>query len=676
MDSTSITTNTANTSCSGTFQVSSNNFSSCVQMTASSPYTSDYETFTVDPSDNLSNNTTFKIRVTTGVKDPSGNSMSSDNTTETGFTTQAGAPPTAPIVSGTTPTNSTTPTWSWSPGGGGNGTYRYKLDSIDLTSGATETTSTSYTPGSGISEASHTLYVQERDAAGNWSSSGSRTIVIDTTAPAITGTTVASNNASIAVTFSEAVYNTSGGSGALEASDFTLTLLGGTATLSSATPSSISSSSNTYTLGLSLSGTTNGSETITVVPSSSTAIYDAVGNAASTSQSNNTVTLNDKTAPTLSSVGIASNNSTTTLAKASNVVTLTFTASETIATPVVTFLSEGDAITDTSVTYVNTSGTTWTAAYTANASDTDGSVTYSIAFSDSAGNAGTAVTSGSGSVTFDKTAPTVSSVSTTADNQSLVSITDNITVTFSEAMEPSYITTTTSDYTCRNETIKVSSDNFSTCVRMSSEPVSSNSNRTFTLDPVDNLTIGSTYITRVTTGVKDTAGNALSSQYDNSTGFTLVDFTAPTISSVSTTAENQSSVSITDNITVTFSEAMDTTSVTTNTDNTSCYGTLGVSSDNFSSCVQMSSAPASSSDNMTFTLNPSDNLTVGTTYLTRVTTGVKDASGNAMSSQYDNSTGFTTASSNSTSLRLNIDFGAAHSDVSSSYAGAANQSGT
>ena len=52
-----------------------------------------------------------------------------------------------------------------------------------------------------------------------------------------------------------------------------------------------------------LSGTANGSETITVVPSSSTAIYDGSDNAASTSQSNNTVSLNseDSSAPTLSS---------------------------------------------------------------------------------------------------------------------------------------------------------------------------------------------------------------------------------------------------------------------------------------------------------------------------------------------------------------------------------------
>ena len=151
---------------------------------------------------------------------------------------------------------------------------------------------------------------------------------------------------------------------------------------------------------------------------------------------------------------------------------------------------------------------------------------------------------------------------------------------------------------------------------------------------------------------------------------TVPDNTPPTVATVSTTADNQSSISITDNITVTFSESMDRTSVTTNTDNTSCYGTLGLSSDNFSSCVRMSSEPASSNSNMTFTLDPSDNLTVGTTYLTRVTTGVKDASGNAMSSQYDNSTGFTTA------LRLNIDFGAERPDVPSGYAGAANQSGT
>jgi hypothetical protein len=100
-------------------------------------------------------------------------------------------PPAAPAVSGTTPTNTTTPTWSWTTGGGGNGIYRYKLDSSDLTTGATTTTGTSYTAPA-QADGSHTLYVQERDAAGNWSASGSFTIVIDLTpptTPAVSGTT-------------------------------------------------------------------------------------------------------------------------------------------------------------------------------------------------------------------------------------------------------------------------------------------------------------------------------------------------------------------------------------------------------------------------------------------------------------------------------------------------------
>jgi len=270
----------------------------------------------------------------------------------------------------------------------------------------------------------------------------------------------------------------------------------------------------------------------------------------------------------------------------------------------------------------------------------------------------TTSTSDNTTTSTDTTAPTVSSVSTTADNQSSVSTTDNIIVTFSEAMDTTYVITSTSDTNCAG-TIMVSSssDNFSTCVRMSSSPASSNSNKTFTLEPYGYLTVSTTYLTRVTTGVKDTAGNAMSSEYETSSGFTTDNTsTEPTVSSVSTTADNQSLVSITDNITVTFSEAMDTTYVTTNTSDTYCSGTIRVSSssDNFSTgnCVKMSSAPASSNSNKTFTLDPYDNLTRLTTYLTRVTTGVKDTAGNAMGSQYETSSGFTT--DNISTARLTV----------------------
>lgn len=83
-----------------------------------------------------------------------------------------------PVVSGISPTFDMTPTWTWTSGGGGSGTYRYKLDDSDLTSGATETTNTSYTPSSPLSLGNHILYVQESNDYPEWSSSGSYTIEV------------------------------------------------------------------------------------------------------------------------------------------------------------------------------------------------------------------------------------------------------------------------------------------------------------------------------------------------------------------------------------------------------------------------------------------------------------------------------------------------------------------
>jgi hypothetical protein len=87
--------------------------------------------------------------------------------------------PTAPNVIGATPTSDTTPTWSWTSGGG-NGTFRYKLGDANLSSGATENSSLEFTPASALSEGTYTLYVQELDAAGNWSTNGSLAIQVVT----------------------------------------------------------------------------------------------------------------------------------------------------------------------------------------------------------------------------------------------------------------------------------------------------------------------------------------------------------------------------------------------------------------------------------------------------------------------------------------------------------------
>ncbi|MDC1439302.1 hypothetical protein N8151_02000, partial [Flavobacteriaceae bacterium] len=98
--------------------------------------------------------------------------------------------------------------------------------------------------------------------------------------PKIISTALSADSTSIIITFSEPVYNSTGGSGNLETSDFTLSLCGGNATLLSSTPTSIAVVGNVYTLGLPLTGITNGFEKVTVWPSSSSAIYDASDNSA------------------------------------------------------------------------------------------------------------------------------------------------------------------------------------------------------------------------------------------------------------------------------------------------------------------------------------------------------------------------------------------------------------
>ena len=123
----------------------------------------------------------------------------------------------------------------------------------------------------------------------------------DNLKPIITGVTLSADNTTLAVTMSEAVFNANGGSGALQASDFAFSISGGTATLGSATPTSISASGNVYTLGINLSGTSNGLDTLFVNPLDDS-IFDLVGNEADMLQNNNSVLLNDLTAPSIISV--------------------------------------------------------------------------------------------------------------------------------------------------------------------------------------------------------------------------------------------------------------------------------------------------------------------------------------------------------------------------------------
>lgn len=136
----------------------------------------------------------------------------------------------------------------------------------------------------------------------------------------------------------------------------------------------------------------------------------------------------DTLAPTLTTVTIASDNADTTLAKTGDTITITITPSETITQPTVAFESGAVAVAN-----ATTYGGSWTAEYLADAADTDGIVTFTIDFTDTAGNNGTQVTAvtDATSVTFDTANPTVNTYSP-ADDASSVAINSNLVLTMDE----------------------------------------------------------------------------------------------------------------------------------------------------------------------------------------------------------------------------------------------------
>ncbi|MDA9609766.1 Ig-like domain-containing protein [Paracoccaceae bacterium] len=320
---------------------------------------------------------------------------------------------------------------------------------------------------------------------------------------------------------------------------------------------------------------------------------------------NLSTSLPDTTAPTLSGVSIASNNTTSTLAKAGNDITLSFTASEAISTPVVTFQSGGAAITDGSIAYANTSGNTWTSVYTANANDANGPVTYSIAFSDIAANAGTPVTSGSGSVTTDTSVPTLSSVSISSNNanRSMATPTDVVTLSF------------TASETIQSPTVTASSGGAAVNGNIS---VSNTSENTWTASFTANANDTAGPVT-YSIAFSDTAGNAgtpVTATTDSSNVAVVIDTDLPTLLS-SIPSDGSRAVKLDQNIVLKFSESIIAGSGRIN---------LFDGSDKLIEAFSVSPSIISGS---TVTLNPGADLTSRSAYYIQIPpTAFVDAAGN------------------------------------------------
>ncbi|MDO8553045.1 MAG: Ig-like domain-containing protein, partial [bacterium] len=206
----------------------------------------------------------------------------------------------------------------------------------------------------------------------------------------------------------------------------------------------------------------------------------------------------------------------------------------------------------------------------------------------------------------DTTPPTVSST-IPANAATGVAINSAMTAIFSEALNP--LTVTTSTFTLKQGTTPVSG-------------AVTYAGVTATFTPAASLAPSTVYTATVTTGAKDLAGNALSSNYTLSFttgggggGGNPVYTTPPTVSS-SIPANLATGVAINSAMSGVFSEALDPLTVTTGTF-TLKHGVTPVSG-------------AVTYAGVTATFIPLSNLLPGTLYTATITTGVKDLAGNAL----------------------------------------------
>jgi len=212
-------------------------------------------------------------------------------------------------------------------------------------------------------------------------------------------------------------------------------------------------------------------------------------------------------------------------------------------------------------------------------------------------------TTGGGSGT-DTTAPMVNSV-VPANNATAVALNSKLTVTFSEAMDPATINVSTF-------TLKQGANSVPGSI--------SYTGTTATFTPSSVLSANMVYTGNITTGAKDLAGNPISSNYSWSfTSAGTTDATAPTVVTVNP-ANNGTNVAVNSKVTVNFSEAMNSSTINSSTFTLKQGSTSIVGSVTYSGTMAI--------------FTPGSNLAANTIYTGTITTGAKDAAGNAIASNY------------------------------------------
>jgi len=313
----------------------------------------------------------------------------------------------------------------------------------------------------------------------------------------------------------------------------------------------------------------------------------------SATSGNNTITLNTLIDGTYSDCTISVTD------KNSNVGTLTLTSFEIDTT----------SPTISELTVVTTPTNDTTPDYTFSSSET-GTITYEGSCSSST----TSVTSGNNTITLNTLSEGTYSNCTITVTDELGYISSTLTIssftvdlTSSTLTEVTTVTNPTND-TTPDYTFSSSEEGTITyggsC--SSSTTYATTDNNTITLNALGDNTYSDCTIT-----VSDNASNSVTL---NISSFSI-EAVPPTVSTI--LPSDSDTVSKRSNISVTFSETIDNSTVTTNTSNTSCSGTFQISNNNFSTCIHMSSSPTISNSSMTFTIIPSTNLLSSPTYKIR-----------------------------------------------------------
>ena len=200
----------------------------------------------------------------------------------------------------------------------------------------------------------------------------------------------------------------------------------------------------------------------------------------------------------------------------------------------------------------------------------------------------------------DLTKPTVTLADPLA-NATGVLINKKVVITFSKAMDPTTITSLT--FTLKQGTASVPG-------------AVTYTGTTATFTPTANLAYSKVYTATVTTGAKDLAGNALAANYILS--FTTLDEpdTALPMASSTSPLASATGVALNKQVTITFSEAMEPTTISTST------FTLMQGATNVPGAVTYSGTTA--------TFTPTDPLEGGKEYTATVTTGATDLAGNPL----------------------------------------------